>query len=701
MSPKRPSRIHVTLGAIALAAMLLSTPAHADDGQFPARLAAIGLLSKQSNTDALAQAETLKAALPPDASYGLRRDTLTILSRLLANAGKFDAAYATDEDLLRLATAAGDTDTANIARLYKVNKLLHGGDPADALVELTKQQAGIGKDASQELLWNLNITAGRTNGAMSKYEAALAHYLEALELADKQGSYSDQAKLLAINFVGRLYITMKNPDKALQTIDAALALPIAAQPLRAVGSLTFARGVALNQMGRPAEALIAFRKALNISTESGFAGLEAQVRGNISDLYLRQEDWVTAEREARAALVASERVGDEASAMMAKANIGFGLGGQGKTTEAMFFIGAVIKSLKDSGATADLDGILDETSRMYERSKLFAEALATVREQQDVQRKISKTDRERAVATLQERFDAGQREKQIELLARENQLKDADIRNRRLQMTVTLMGAALVLVAGVFIAMLYRRVRKNNLRLQDLNTQLEFHAMRDPLTGLFNRRSFVTKMEARAASAGVERRGRGLSTGGLVLMDIDHFKHINDTWGHTVGDGVLVEIAARLSRLVRDTDMALRWGGEEFLIYAPETDGDLLRMMVERLLRSVCSTPVQLGELSIPVTLTAGFIALPFSGLSEEDCGWEKAILLCDLALYLGKEHGRNRAVGLVRMEAPGAAALAAVENDLLAAAQQGIVELVEVAGPGARSALPLRRELGEPTLAA
>jgi diguanylate cyclase (GGDEF)-like protein len=671
--------------ALAVVALLAAPGALADDGSLATSLAAIRTVATRSNSEALARLQALQTSLPADAGYPVRRDILKISARLLTNAGKLEAAYIAEETLLQQATAANDTDTASIARLYKVNKLLDYSKPSEALVELTAQQAAIGKNASRELQWVYNFSAGRTYNSLSKFEQALQHTLKALELSELQGDNAADARMTSQALISRLYTNMKNPEKALRTADAALAENIANKTTRPVASLTFTRAVALNAMGRTSEALLAFRNALRISVDSGFAGLEAQVRGNIADLYLREHDYVAAEREARAALVTSELVNDETSTLMAKANIGFALGGQGKSAEAMYYINEVTRSLRDAGSLADLEGMLDETSHMLEKSSLFQQALATVREQQQVQKQIFKTDRERVVASLQERFDAGQREKQIELLGRENQLKDADIRNRRLQLTVTLMGAAMTLVAGAFIALLYRRVRKNNLRLQDLNTQLEFHAMRDPLTGLFNRRSFVGKMQARADALQHERRGRAPTAGGLVLMDVDHFKHINDTWGHTVGDGVLVEIAARLNRTVRDTDMALRWGGEEFLIYAPDTEGDLLRTMVERLLHSVCVEPVLVGELSIPVTLTAGFVGLPFSGMTEAQCGWERAIQLADLALYAGKQNGRNLAIGLVRMTAPWEDAMAAIEDDLMAASMHGLVELAEVPGPCAQ----------------
>lgn len=666
------------------AALAAGAPGVRDESAQFDRLAAIGITAQQSNTRALMEAQNLLASLPADASYELRRRVLKATSRLSTNAGRFKAAYLLDEALVQLATAANDRDTASIARFYRVEQFLYSNNAAKALIELKKQEAEMPPAASPELLYTWHVEAGRTYHTQIKMDLALAHMLKALDLAAQQGENADFARLSVLSMISRQYSTLKNPEKALQTVDAALAEPIARKLMRPVASLNFTRGVALSALGRTVDAHQAFRKALQISVDGGFEATEASVRGNISDLYLREKNYVAAEREGRLALISAQKVNDETSVLVANANIGLALGGQGKTAEAIAYIRVVIKALRDAGSLADLEQMLDETSHMYENAKMFEQALATVREQQVVQRQVVKADREHAVAMLQERFDAVQREKKIELMARESQVKDADIRNRRLQLLASLLGVALLLVAGVFIAFLYRRVRKSNLGLEKLNTQLEFHALRDPLTGLFNRRSFVSTMEAQA---GADRQGRHARAGdpcGLVLMDIDHFKYVNDTWGHTVGDGVLVEIAARLNRTVRDTDMALRWGGEEFLFYAPGADAALLATIVARMLRTVCSEPVIVGELSIPVTLTAGFISLPFAGLSAAQCGWEKAILLIDMALYLGKKNGRNRAYGLMGMRDASAAALAHVETNFLAAVADGTVELVEVLGPAA-----------------
>jgi diguanylate cyclase (GGDEF)-like protein len=287
------------------------------------------------------------------------------------------------------------------------------------------------------------------------------------------------------------------------------------------------------------------------------------------------------------------------------------------------------------------------------------------------------------VATLQEQFNAQQRQKQIELLARENQLKDAEIQNRQLQQVILALAAVVMVMVGIVVFFLYKRVRKTNEKLIEVNQQLEFHAVRDPLTGLYNRRSFVDLMKARIILPEGERREDSLENPDcLILMDIDHFKNINDNYGHAAGDAVLMEVARRLRNSVRDTDMVLRWGGEEFLIYSPRSNPAQLKNLVDRVLRAIGEEGMDVDGKKVPVTLTAGFISLPFSGMPETICNWEKALQIADMALYLGKVNGRNRAYGVTRLLKPYTEALPVLDHDLSAAIKDGMVELEEVHGP-------------------
>jgi diguanylate cyclase (GGDEF)-like protein len=342
---------------------------------------------------------------------------------------------------------------------------------------------------------------------------------------------------------------------------------------------------------------------------------------------------------------------------------------------------AALKRYQDAAAQADAEETLGELGRMYEQVGMYRETVATIREQQVLTEQLFRADREKSVATLQAQFDAVQRQKQIELLARENSLKDAEISNQRLQKIVTLLGAVVTVMGGVFFFLLYRRVRKTNRKLREANQKLEFQSVRDPLTGLFNRRSFLERM-ARRSNNGANSRREDDSPGGLMILDIDHFKNINDTLGHAGGDVVLVEIAKRLRAAVRDSDMVMRWGGEEFLIYSPKSNADHLKGLAQRVLKVVGEAPIEVGGRTITVTVSGGFLSLPFSGLSEADCNWEKAIQFADMALYLGKVNGRNRAYGLSRLLAPLQQVMPVLERDITAALKDGMVELVEVLGP-------------------
>ena len=104
--------------------------------------------------------------------------------------------------------------------------------------------------------------------------------------------------------------------------------------------------------------------------------------------------------------------------------------------------------------------------------------------------------------------------------------------------------------------------------------------------------------------------------------------------------------------------------------------------MVERILAAIGSSPVLVGPNAIPVTASAGFISLPFADVPEEICNWEKALQLADLALYLGKVHGRNRAYGLMSLSVPYIEALPELEHDFAEAIKKEMVDVQVILGP-------------------
>ena len=162
-------------------------------------------------------------------------------------------------------------------------------------------------------------------------------------------------------------------------------------------------------------------------------------------------------------------------------------------------------------------------------------------------------------------------------------------------------------------------------------------AITDALTGLHNRRymeSHLTTLAEQASS-----RGKPLA---LMMLDIDFFKAINDTYGHDAGDDVLREFAVRIRKSIRGIDLACRYGGEEFVIVMPETDLHVAGMVAERLRRSIAGEAfaIHKGAKRIEVTISIGLSTLERKGESVDD-----VLKRADNALYRAKHDGRNRVV--------------------------------------------------------
>lgn len=205
------------------------------------------------------------------------------------------------------------------------------------------------------------------------------------------------------------------------------------------------------------------------------------------------------------------------------------------------------------------------------------------------------------------------------------------------------------------------RVQK---QLKSANAALEEVSLTDPLTGLRNRRfleqAIVTDMALlRSRRTADERRAREVPDRVLcfLLVDLDHFKSVNDTYGHAAGDAVLVQMRERLAAASRESDYLVRWGGEEFLVVARDILRNDAPQVAERLRTAVASRPFQLPDgRALPTTCSIGFCALPFN---QDDTGlpsWERAVDAADESLYEAKHNGRNAWVGISVLDSFGIA---------------------------------------------
>ncbi len=174
-------------------------------------------------------------------------------------------------------------------------------------------------------------------------------------------------------------------------------------------------------------------------------------------------------------------------------------------------------------------------------------------------------------------------------------------------------------------------------RLNEAQTHLKHAAITDDLTGLRNRRYIVERLEEEFQRA--KRTGDLL---GLIMLDIDHFKQINDAYGHLFGDVVLRVIASRIKSSLRKHDVVGRVGGEEFLVICPESTLEDTVVVAERILKNINDEAIGDGINEVKIALSAGVTAL-----HKNDVSSEKLFSRADTALYKAKEEGRNRVVTL------------------------------------------------------
>jgi diguanylate cyclase (GGDEF)-like protein len=598
-----------------------------------------------------------------------------IADKLLALAGDDPAGRAlAASNLVRalIAENAGQLDVA-AALAQSALPAFHAGCPG------APPAPRDGPDCSYRSAWRaLQILERRASG-QGLPVAAAAHAQTGLTLAEWAGD----ARRRAINLSSLALHANDRGEREVAQRLIAQARKFAAQTddpaeRARVGNV---EAQLADAQGDRQGALRLFEEALSLAGAANAHRLEATLLNNLSDAYAHMGRSADALRATERALAIVRRHADLRAERVLINNAGIAKIGLGRIAEGKSDLARLLELWQQTG----------ETSRQATTLLEFGEALAAAGDargaldlyhrERALSAEMMRANRTAALKELQGRNDADARQRDIELLGRDNALKTAAIANRDLQQRIWWLLAAVMLLACVLVTILYRRVRETHQRLEASRVQLQAQSERDPLTNLANRRHFQAVMTTLCGQGGFE--------GALLLVDIDHFKHVNDAHGHAAGDQVLVEVARRLNEAVRSDDLVVRWGGEEFLILAPRAANEQAEQMAARVLRILGQAPINVGSSAdacsgtraLRVTASIGYGRFPLPPYGTE-VPWEQAVNLADMALYTAKNQGRNRAVGITSTTAASREALQAVETDFDQAWRDGRVTLLQTAGP-------------------
>ena len=478
--------------------------------------------------------------------------------------------------------------------------------------------------------------------SLGRYPEAISAYQRAQKLCAELGDAPERAWVA--NSMGTLYGLVGQGADALQAHRNAIGMAEQLQDLALQAQFHFSLSATFGSLSQADQELAELRVASALATRAQMPDIQLASEVNMADAYLRLKNYPATLRQAEAALKMSRAAQDPYSGAICLANIGVAQNRMGNSAEGLRNLQAALEHFKEAQSSvdvADIEGLLAEElafsgdyRRAYEAEARFKELSDSLKLSMDQKR----------LADASAAFQNDKQQFQIQALER-----DRGLQARLRLLWIALGGLGFATAFGLVLG---RR------KLQAANRTLADMSLRDPLTSLANRRYLTTRIaEDLAQIHRLQRLGRqeegkarlALNIDVIFLMiDLDHFKHVNDTYGHGAGDQVLKQVAAILTQAMRDSDTVVRWGGEEFFVVAKHTSRAEAHVVAERIRTRVEAHPFDLGTGQvIHKTCSIGYTSYPFFRNHPSRVPWEKVVELADQCLYAAKASGRNTWVGV------------------------------------------------------
>jgi diguanylate cyclase (GGDEF)-like protein len=480
--------------------------------------------------------------------------------------------------------------------------------------------------AARDLLGDALVLRGEQHYYRGEITGALRDLDEAYRLFTELKN--PQQQLYVLNAIANLYADSRVAQygRALDYYGQVLAANQAAGNERGIATAHFNLGGTLERVGRLEEALAQYRRGLAMDRRLGdpreVAVDQRAIGAVLNKLGRPAEGLVVLD----SALARFRQEGDAELVAQGRLSRGVALRMLGRNAEALADLEAARAAFAATDNRRFLEKVHEERALAHAASGAWREAFDARSAQLELQRGLGEQAREEQTSRLRVQFDAEKKEAENRALTRENELRGQALAARarvgRLQLAVLVLSAAVFAALGLLV---WRQV-KNARRLR-------ITALTDELTRLPNRRHLlmVADEQVRAAQA----RGTGF---GVLVMDVDHFKRINDGFGHEAGDVVLRRVAEVFRASLRDGDHVGRTGGEEFVAVLPGASAAAAAEVAERLRLAVERADFADVDPALSVTVSVGAAVW-----QPHDATFAATCKRADDSLYRAKEAGRNR----------------------------------------------------------
>lgn len=624
---------------------------HEDTAADPLQRAWAGLALAEFENDLehADRALTLLDAVETEArKLGLDDLRFQVLARrgvILVNRGRSAETDAVLREMATLVDASGRPDwQAQLLhdrgvlerKLGRFEAALHYFEQALTILRARKDDLGVARELN-----SIGMLHGRT-GRFS--DAVLAHN-EALELARAKQNRAEIARSLRL--LGILYRNLDDEELGSEYLKEALEY-VEERNRREAVALHGELCKSYTLMGRLAEAEVQGQLAVTLADHSGSPPNRVNAYTRMAELRLEQGDIEDAERWTERAFQTFDAVAirDQILLRLSRARV---WSRKGQVAQARGEAELTLRAVREIGDRILERSALDLLSELQLAGGDAASAFVTRKQHQALDKELAMDMAARRIAVLESRLDRQRTEAERKLLERDNEIQALTLTRQRYFGLALVTGLVALLLVAAMIWSRWRESERSKARitasrdelarlhqaLVDSSTELEKAALTDALTGLSNRHALARDLDARLACARA-----GLKPLSVLLIDLDHFKQVNDRYGHLAGDEVLKEVARRLRSGLRADAAIGRWGGEEFIVVLDDCVLGAALAAAERVRSLLAAEPVQL-ESGAELTITASIGVATTGDLRAEVM--DPLIGAADDALYRAKRSGRNR----------------------------------------------------------
>jgi diguanylate cyclase (GGDEF)-like protein len=607
-------------------------------------------LKQEINADKSREVALLKEAL--SAEKGVARDERLWVLVQLSKASK--RAKKSEEALSYLRQAQKEAGSLQLGQVYVTRHLIQVLSDMDkrqeALVEFSKiapmlptlagTLAGLDPQIEAAEGW---LAGGTLLSSLGQLPEAMELLVRGMTIFDaREGQVKGQAE--SLSQIANLYYKGGDVKGALRDLQRAIDIAERDKALDILARLYMRKSVFLSGTGDVEAQYRALIRARTLALADENTFNLAVIATNLADIALQRKDYPGTLRFVAEAIPLVEKSGDRESLLICWINQGLALNRLGKP-EGLELIKKAIDEFTitpgKKNIAADVQGSLAEElayNGAFEKAYLAA---VDFKKRTDEVRQAS--DQKRIVDSAA-RYQADKKQRQIEMLEQEQHAQRRMQWLSALAAGLGLLTAAILVISRIYLKRAYRKVEEMSLS--------------DPLTGLRNRRYLASRIDGDLAQAGRQRLTNERTHGAIggantdivfIMLDMDHFKAVNDEHGHAAGDAVLKQFSAILMQELRDADTVVRWGGEEFLIVAKQASCADIHLLAERVRARVAAYDFDIGNGTVlHKTCSIGFASYPFNLHQQPQPRWEDVVALADQCLYAAKASGRDMWVGIV-----------------------------------------------------